>query len=283
MAKQLNIRGVPRQAFEQGAGRQFPLGTRMHTPDGRVFRMAQAASTAISAGRTCQLDRSKLHFQDLTLSYAARNDQFLINVSVPDTVNQDEFEDGLVYVYTGGGAGIVYNVEGNTQVTASSTQMTLNLDVVTTQGISTSTSRVSVFKNRFKALTIADAPPSAAVVGVTPQAITASYYFWLQTHGAAAVLQEGPLWDYKPIAASHEASGAVRLATVTVPDSHAGLRHGSEGLALTPTLQPDGDAYRAEVIAPVSGIAVVSDVPLGYVLHPRDDGNHALVYLTIDN
>ena len=207
----------------------------------------------------------------------------LVGVNTPSdqyAVQADAYAEGLLYVVSGGGAGYAYRIESNAAASPSAGTLKVIIEADSVTGLVQDTTRVTLLKNRFRDVAIADAPPNAAVIGVTSVAVTASYYFWLQTHGAAAVLQEGELDVNLPVAASKITSGAVRLATVTIPDSFSGVRHGSSGFAVVPTIQP-ADA-RAERLAPVSGTGVVPDLPLGYVIDPGYDGAYALCHLTIE-
>lgn len=283
MSKQLNIRGTARQAHETWTTQPYPFGTRMHVPDGRVFRMTRASATAISAGRTVQADVPDRLLRDKGI--AVRTDTRLnvltINVELINDARITEglYSDGTLYVVSGGGAGQVYRIATNEVGDRVNNQLVVHLDTDSITG-ETSATRVTLFKNRFKDVAIASAPPNTAVIGATPIAVSASNYFWLQTHGAAAVIQEGRLDLYRPIAASKITSGAIKLAVVVIPDSFSGVRHGASSITVVPTIQPADTT--AERLAPVSGVGVVPDIPLGYVLDPGNDGAHALVHLSVE-
>lgn len=284
MSKQLNIRGEAKQALEAWSSKSWPVGTRMHVPDGRVFRLAQATATAIGVGRAVQACQPDMRVRNKGI--AAHDGANTITLAGVNTsaglasLLAGDYAEGMLYVVSGGGSGYVYRVESNAAADASTNTLKILIEADSIVGLVHNTTRVTLLKNRFRDVALADAPPSAAVIGVTPVAVTASYYFWLQTHGAAAVLQEGALAVNRPVAASRLTSGAVRLATVTIPNSFSGVRNDTGGLAVVPTIQPADT--KAERLAPISGVGVVPDLPLGYVLDPSYDGAHALVHLSIE-
>lgn len=286
MSKQLNVRGEAAQALETWSTKTWPVGTRMHVPDGRVFRLAQATATAIAVGRAVQANQPDMRVRNKGV--AVRTDPnpsvvTLTGVNTPSdqsAVQANDYAEGLLYVISGGGAGYVYRIESNTKADSLTNTLKVIIEAGSVTGLAQTTTRITLLKNRFRDVALSDAPPSAAVIGVSSVAVAASAYFWLQTHGAAAVLQEGELAVNLPVAASKTTSGAVRLATVTVPNTFSGIRNDTGGLAVVPTIQP-ADA-RAERLAPVSGVGVVPDLPLGYVLDPGYDGAHALVHLSIE-
>ena len=296
MTKQVNVRGDPRDVFETSTNKSYAFGTRMHVPDGRVFRRAQADTTALVVGRTAQqaLPHIKTVNQEIAEKTATeRDDVVVVNIPVssgPEDIPAGLFDEGLLYVVSGGGAGHVYRINTSQVGNPIANTVTFNLEaeIIDRQGVaSTTTTRVTVLQNKFKALTLTNAPPYMPVVGVTPVAVAASAFYWLQVQGAAAVLQEGDLRAGLPVAASYEDKGAVTHAVVVVPDPEttreSEVRGTSGGLALVnypgEGEQQDQGTHR---LTSVSGLGVIPPVVLGHVVLADDDTNFALVHLSIE-
>ncbi len=303
MTKQTNVRGDPQDVFVTSSTPTFVFGTRMHVPDGRVFRRSQADSTALVAGRAAQttIPDVGLRNKPIGTSGSAVNVQ-MGNVAIGSASDKsrsevpatrrdstrgpfiDEYAEGLLYVVSGGGAGHVYRILTSEASDSVTNNMRVFLDAVTLISADSDT-RVTLLKNFFKDLVISQAPPSAPVIGVSPVAVPLNHHFWLQTQGAAAVLQQGDLQINLPIAASPETAGAVRHAIVVVPDSDVTqedeARSGFRSLAVVRYLLEGNQ--RTNRLAPVSGMGVVPETQLGYVIDTGGyDGAQALVHLDIE-
>ena len=297
MTRQLNIRGDAHEPFATTPGPNYAFGTRMHVPDGRVFRRSHADATALLAGRTAQTTIPDAGLRDR--SVVADGDSVYVqmgNVEAGNATAKDrqdfalavdgdaargpfagDYNEGMLYVVSGGGAGHVYRIrraEG-----ADSTNNSMRVFLETNRLIASDAStRVTLYKNFFEDLAIAEAPPSAPVIGVSPAAVAADFYFWLQTQGAAAVLQEGGLQVNLPIAASPDRQGAVRHAVVVVPPLSG--KYSASGVAVVNTIHPEDRG--ASRLMPVTGLGVVPETQLGYVIDPGYDGAQCLVHLDIE-
>ncbi len=305
MTKQTNVRGDPQDIFVTSLAPSYAFGTRMHVPDGRVFRRSQAGSTALVAGRTAQTTlpdvglRNKLagsstgvnvvHVQLGNVAIGSASDKS--RSDVPSTRRDstrgpfiNEYAEGLLYVVSGGGAGHVYRILTSEAADSTNNNMAVTLDAGS--GIisfSANSTRVTLYKNFFKDLVLSQAPPSAPVIGVSPVAVPLGNHFWLQTQGAAAVLQQGDLQINLPIAASPETAGAVRHAVVVIPrDEVVGANQADHRTVALLNTRFQGDAHAGR-LAPVTGLGVVPETSLGYVIDTGGyDGAQALVHLDIE-
>lgn len=289
MPRSLNIRGTTREIFQTSSGKSFPLGTRMHTPNGRVFRYSRASATDLSVGRCVQL--AEAH-EDLR-STAINANVIVSKDTVVDLVLGrelyiaiDEFEDGMLFIDSGDGEGHVYGVDTNDAYSNGPSTLRVYLDSPVNVTLLASSSKVSLIKNRYKDVQVTE-PISAKrrpTVGITPTAVTASYYFWLQTDGPCAALQQGELRSELPISPSEITAGAVSLSRVVIPRIDlfsTNIPVGATGWAV---IQSELNATDKEYLAPATGLAVVQSTPsIGYVINPAEDGQQCLVYLTLDN
>jgi len=315
MTKPLNIRGSVVEAFNTSTTQSHALGTRMHVDDRRVFRYARASSTAIGAGLVIQEAQQDYALRDLllrkpegdTVYFAAGQSKLtlFVGAGLTSIINVDDYRDGLLYVVSGTGAGLLYHVQGNAEFRSSKTpplspHLTVSLSAPTQTALD-STSRVTLLKNRLAATRLCDL--TTAAVGVTPVAVPASSYFWLQTSGPCAVLQQDDLLNGKPVSPSRLTRGAVQLSTVVIPvtEEHAlGATkpavldiQRTEGYALVPAVGPSmnvtgvnaNDRYMTrERLAMISGrLAVVPDVSIGFCVDAAEHGNSCLIWLNMES
>lgn len=277
--KALNIRGDYGDELRTYTSKTYALGTRMHLPDGRVLRYSRAASTALGVARVVQAARQNARVADIALDFPFLSQRsFSLSLSSATTIALDTYEDGLLFVNDGLGEGHVYHVVTNKELGAGRTLiLDIDSDFVTSPN---TTTRVTMLHNRYNLLTLAAAPPISEVVGITPASITANSYFWLQTSGPCAVLQQDDLEVYLPVAASQFTRGAVEVATVMVPNI-SGERHGVTGMMQQPVFSDDAGPLKGR-LAPATGVGVVPTIPIGYVLSPREHGQHCLIQLTLE-
>jgi hypothetical protein len=179
----------------------YPLGTRGYTRDGRAFRYAKNAATALAAGRLCQSSVPVTYANSSKMSGTTKilaNKQSIKLVSCSgafSTINA--YAEGYVYSYcssTGLGQPSYAQIKSHNRGNASAT------NVITFQFAEADTLyaastilgatdlNIGVIKNPYKDVIVT---PSGAktsmVVGVPVRPITASYFFWLQTWGICPV------------------------------------------------------------------------------------------------
>ena len=281
MTKALNIRGEYGDESRTYAAKTWPLGTRMHLPDGQVYRYSRADSTALAAARVMRVFRPENNVTDLALVLPRTGPRKLtLTLFSPSNIlARDVYEDGLLFLNDGTGEGYSYHVVSNDAVIREGT-ITVYLDsdwVV----LPDSSTRVTLLRNRYNGLAQAESPPRAAVAGVSPGVVTANSYFWLQTSGAAVALQQDDLEAYLPVQASQVTSGAVELATTLIPTNTLSEQYSVDGIVVEPVLGDEGGPRRGR-ISRRSGIGVVPSIEIGYVLSPREHGQHCLVQLTLE-
>ncbi len=188
------------QTLETSATQTLPLGTRGMSDDGRSFRYAQAAATAIKANRLCismndEGPASTATDQRLYSPYAVGTTMvqiYLSTVALPVLV-ADYFKDGYLMVNSTDVAAYQFcPIDSNEALVSASSALgtaALHNTVWLKQpGLKklgdTDTGNVKLVRNPYKGLvlsTVANGP--GIPLGITPCAVAASYYFWLQTWG----------------------------------------------------------------------------------------------------
>lgn len=191
----------------QSSSKKWPLGTRGITSDGRVFRYSYNGATALSAGNLVQ--RKAAANCELSTGQPLSTDQGTITSTwgavtlmttwdATSTYTKDMFADG--YLLTGGstGGGQLVRIKGNdTSVGATASQkltVTFKEDSRLSASITTAV-EIALYTNPFYKVIVYTgvAGAAAAILGVAPIAVTASYYFWLQTWGLCPVIGDAAL------------------------------------------------------------------------------------------
>ena len=129
-------------------------------------------------------------------------------------------KNGYVAIVDGTGQGQLLHIASNDAATGCTLEL---LEPVVT-AMNNANSKASVFVNQYSGVLKTPAAPSSAVLGVTPIAITADYYFWVQTAGPAAVVQaaaDQPAAGFIAVASEGTAGAIEKLDISDVAESLA--------------------------------------------------------------
>lgn len=189
-----------------------PLGTRGVTADGRVYYYALNGATALLVGDLVQsapVDKLAIasndpgiDTQDVTSTWRSLRVSATGSTWIAPAVIKDEYQDGFIVVENStmtNVPGQMVRIKSNTQANDTSstgaeyyTELTFAEDDGFKGGADTDVT-IQVIRNPYYAVV-----PYAAVatfvgkpLGIPMCAIPASYYFWLQTWGAAVVRNQG--------------------------------------------------------------------------------------------
>ena len=180
--------------FAESSTQLFPLGSELIYGD-RKFRYAQAGGVALTPGT---LQQAKVavgaDHQDLTLTGAVSAGATSISIETAGTdLTLNQYAEGYLWVNDGTGEGQAFRIKSHPAHTHSSdaTCVFTTYDPVVTALVASATSQVSIQENIYKATVIAPHAETGDVVGVAPRPVQASYYYWVQTSGPAAVLVAG--------------------------------------------------------------------------------------------
>src|SRR3990167_4867818 len=106
--------GIPYTADE--ANPQHDLGTRLCTPDGRVFRYVRAGGTALVVGDLLQGAAEDTGDQDITPTAAAIGDTSFLTSSTM-TVTANQYAGGYVTVTVTPGLGQLFRIKSHPAAT----------------------------------------------------------------------------------------------------------------------------------------------------------------------
>lgn len=173
--------------YEESSTQKAPLGTRIAFADGRVFRYAKAGATALAAGKfvkagalTAQVAKS------VTTAVSAVPGNKTVTVTTSSAVTTAN--DGYLVISSSTGAGLMYKIDtcAANATTSTSTDFVLYDDVAVALA---TTSTVDIHYNPYEQCEVV-ASATDLVLGVPPIAVTAEYYFWIQTWGPATVFAD---------------------------------------------------------------------------------------------
>jgi len=181
--------------YNQSSTKQHPLGTRGYTRDGRVFRYAKAGGTALSAGLLMQAEAPASNFSDdltLATAYSAGATQVVVYASTGiASTSTGVFNDGYLFVNDGTGEGQYVQIKkqgGWSSDTTANCRSTVSFqDGSKLTAAVSSGSEVGFVKNPYDDIVVYPVSKTSIPLGVTPRAVTANYYFWLQTWGPCPI------------------------------------------------------------------------------------------------
>ena len=175
----------------QTSDQKQKLGTKAVLPDGRVFYYAENSGAAItSAGQIVDgIAAVGAHDGDLATAALAAG-SLTVTTTTSLTTTKDQYADGYLFVNDNAGQGEVYRVKSNTAVAgAAGCEITLDESDGIRTAFTTGT-QFGLMYSPYKGVKIIDGDGTMTTgpIGVSPIPVTASYYFWAQTSGPAAVL-----------------------------------------------------------------------------------------------
>lgn len=257
--------------FSQSTTPSHPLGTRGSDDMGRIFRYCRAGGSDLIMGQVIQgaaLTAGHLTLTPHTTTGGTSPGSLDIMVTCVSAVSTGFYNDGLLMVASGSGAGGSYKISSFKQITGTGAvvgvsisaggtgQFTLYFEdaipVVTNQTISTS-SKISIIPSPY--MNVIQAPVTTLtgpLVGVCTYPITSTQYGWIQTWGPAAVLSNDTM--------------AVGGSVVGVGTT-AGRIEGVQGAAAAATTTFLGNLLKSPII--------------GYMLAVGVQGEWRPVFLTI--
>ena len=165
---------------------KHPVGTIGVTNDGRTYRYAQAAGTALDPGTLCVAPDITTNHEDLAVNTFAVGDRS-INVTLGATaITGNEYQEGFVNITDGKGEGIMYKIK-SCPATASEGTVTVYLEEpIRVAAVAATT--VTLYRNKFRDVVVADGTQADLPVGVPNVEIAANAYGWLQTGGPCSIL-----------------------------------------------------------------------------------------------
>lgn len=190
------------------------LGQVAETSDGRVFQYTRAGASNLAAGLLTQTSATTANDITQTGTANAIGSNVITYTVGATAVTQDQFAQGYFAVTVGPGQN-VYQVIGNTAVASAGGSITVTLEDPLT--IATTTASKFTLMPHPNADSIVTPGSGNAIPcnGVPNVAVTATYYYWSQIGGYAAVLADGAITKATGAVTSLSVSGAAAIETTS--------------------------------------------------------------------
>jgi len=204
----------------------LPLGQLMILPDGRKFRHAKAGGTALEAGAIVSVSAGAAGHGNVAASGLIASATTTRNLSTHTSVyvatslaafTKDQFADGYLNIQGPAASayiGHIYRVKGNDAAASVAAGGDLKIDLYQTDpllhDLKAGTTTVSLRKNPFIDQIVAASIKT--ITGVTPAAVSANHYFWVQRSGVASIQTAATtVTDGAPVAVGTAQAGSVTL------------------------------------------------------------------------
>ncbi|MFA5166717.1 MAG: hypothetical protein WC449_05530 [Candidatus Paceibacterota bacterium] len=185
---------VPDMDWQKTSATQtYPLGTRMVTDDGRVFRYTKNGATILAAGKVVRRASDEANHELCAVVANHSIGSMVVTVTLGATAaTKDMYKEGFMHIATpvasNAHGGYSYRIASHPAAALSANlALTLESGLITALTITTDT--VCLKRHAHNAVIIASAGDrTIGFLGVPPTLVAASYYFWLQTRGQTNVL-----------------------------------------------------------------------------------------------
>jgi hypothetical protein len=211
--------------FSESSTQLFPLGTKLEYGD-RIFRYAEVAGTAITAGKlvqtsatitdtdTADTPTTLVNHRDIVVQAVATAGATTVSVTLGATaVVANDYSEGYLHINDVAGQGQLRRIKSHPAANSGATLELTLYDKITTA--LTTSSKADLIYSNYKNIIVS--PGSTAetgnIIGVTVIDMTAAYYGWIQTSGPCSVLTAGTLVLGENAVRSAGTDGAVAPAT----------------------------------------------------------------------
>lgn len=202
---------VEQGVHETSSVARAKLGEKVQTADGRVYRYAKNAGTALAAGKLCVAATPVANHTNIAVAAAADVGATSITVTLGATAAAANlYAEGFVVVNDAAGEGIAYKIKDH-GAGASAGDMVINLEDPIVVALTTS-SEVSLVKNTYDSVVISATDQADLAVGIPNVAVAADEFFWLQTGGTCSALADEAITAGLSLTIGTSVAGAVEAA-----------------------------------------------------------------------
>ena len=187
------------------------LGEKVVTPDGREYRYAKNGGTALNPGQLIIAADAVSNHDNLAVNTAEVGDTTLTVTLGATAVTANQYVGGYAVVNDDTGEGIAYKIIAH-PTSDGSEAIAITLEDPIKVAFADATT-VTLIANKYSGLIISDGTQTDTPVGVPNVAVTADYYFWVQTKGLCPVLVDGSTQPTpgQPVTIGNATSGAVEV------------------------------------------------------------------------
>lgn len=206
------LTGLPQifgiKPHESSTEQKHPLGTKGVTSDGRTYRYAQAAGTALGPGLLAVAPDITADHEDLVVNTFAVGDKTITVTLASTAIVGNEYEEGFVNVTDAAGQGIMYRVKNVPTADASASVIIVLEEPIVVAAEAATT--VTLYRNKFRDIVVSNGTQADLPVGVPNVTIAVDSYGWVQTGGPCSILVDSnDTTAGGPITIGDNGSGAV--------------------------------------------------------------------------
>lgn len=185
-----------------------PLGSKGFAPDGRIYRYSRNSTTALVRGVVTKAADVTDDHENVVFQAAGAVGDTVVNITISTTsIAASEYTEGYLVIVDDAGEGHTHKIKRHESGTGT-IQLTLETPLLVA---TTTATTVTLVRNLYNLLTITNTGQNDIPTGVTPRAIAISEYYWSQTGGIAAVLQDENITAGNPVTIGSSVNGAVEL------------------------------------------------------------------------
>jgi len=215
------LQTLPPNPYAESVTQLFPLGTKL-TQGERVWRYTKNSASGLATIGTPLQNAARVHAEmDDDIVVGAASAIGATTVTLTSTANlaaaplstKDGIKEGYLYVNDEAGQGQCYKIKGHAALSGTADSVFTLYDPLTVA--LTTSSEVGLAQNPYANVIATAAVLTGMCVGVNPIAVTASYYFWAQTGGPAAVVPQAAIALGTTVVVGTTAAKADPAAAVT--------------------------------------------------------------------
>lgn len=196
--------------YDESATALQRIGTVRELDDGRKFVYAKAGASALAVAKlTQQVAHVGADHLECVVSDTAIG-QTRIYLTLNGTTNgvtANQYKDGFLWINKNTGIGHLYKIRGHAAAAAGGAFYMELYDPI--RVATASSAECSLMTHPQAGVVIHPSPPTGALAGVPPRAVTAAYYFWNQVKGVCSILTVGTIVAGKAVVPSLTVDGGV--------------------------------------------------------------------------
>lgn len=187
------------------------LGSICETPDGRVFRYAQAGAVDLAAGKINITVAKVTNHTNNAVATAAPVGQRFANITLAGATatTAGQYDDGFLVVNDSAGVGSAYRIAGTPVIASSGTGV-----IQLAEGIATAlttSSKVTLTPSPWAGSIVSSSAVAFFCNGSNNVLAPATNYYWSQTCGVASLLSDGVIGKASGAIISDAVAGAVEV------------------------------------------------------------------------
>jgi hypothetical protein len=217
---------------EQSSTCKELIGTLRITHDGRKFRYAKAGA-ALSAGTitaAAQLNAAHVN-ESVGMAVDVGETQLTLAITQGAAIAENQLVGGFLQINAGDGAGYQYSINGNSELDAAGTSITISLAEPIRKVLAAATSKYTLIPSPWYGV-VTSAVEENLPAGVPIIDVDEGNYFWCQTGGEALVKVAGaPTVGTSLTLSSTPGSLAATTTPLVVDIPPCGILWGTVGVA----------------------------------------------------